>query len=155
MGGKMPAEYRSWRCMLDRCYKETDVCYAMYGGRGIRVCERWRDSFAAFLEDMGPKPSGFSIERINNGGSYTPANCRWASAKEQANNRRNNRVITARGMTKTLQEWAEFAGVSKHTMKHRLNSGWTIDEILSVPVGNAAVSYGRRKQLARKAGCPS
>lgn len=81
-------EYRSWRAMLQRCTYPNNVHYPNYGGRGITICERWRLSFVAFLTDMGPRPEGTTLDRIDGDSDYTPGNCRWATAKEQAANRR-------------------------------------------------------------------
>jgi hypothetical protein len=83
-------EYRSWRAMIERCKNPGHIAFKYYGGRGIKVCKRWQ-TFANFLADMGLRPPGHSIERINNDGDYKPSNCKWATAKEQAQNRRNRK----------------------------------------------------------------
>jgi hypothetical protein len=90
--GQHSPEYGPWQHMLRRCFNPTTPQYADYGGRGITVCEQWRRDFPQFLRDMGPRPSArYSLDRINNNGDYTPDNCRWATKKEQAGNRRRSR----------------------------------------------------------------
>jgi hypothetical protein len=94
-GGKGCREYRSWSGMKSRCFDRNHPRYQDWGGRGITVCARWRDDFAAFLADMGPCPTGHSIDRINNDGDYEPGNCRWADAITQRNNRRDSKRASA------------------------------------------------------------
>ena len=88
--GDLTGAYRSWRTMKDRCYNESHNRFYAYGARGISVCDRWRDSFENFLADMGERPEGMSLDRINVNGDYTPENCRWASTVEQSRNKRHN-----------------------------------------------------------------
>lgn len=104
------SEYRTWINMKTRCYNDKYPEYFLYGGRNIALCDRWRDSFENFYADMGPKPEPkrkYSIDRINNNGNYEPGNCRWATSREQNNNRRSNRLITYQNRTQTLSQWAE------------------------------------------------
>lgn len=117
--------------MLRRCANPRRVEYARYGGRGIRVCKRWRASFAAFLEDVGQRPDGGTLERIDNDGHYEPGNVVWATRTEQANNRRSNRRITFSGETRTLIQWARLTGIGYNTIKERLNRGWTPEKALT------------------------
>lgn len=114
-----------WVGMIARCTRPSAPAFPRYGGRGITVCDRWRESFENFLTDMGPKPSpAHSLDRIDNDGPYSPENCRWATAKEQSRNKRTNFLLTIDGATKTVAEWAELFGVDPHRAYHRLHSGW-------------------------------
>lgn len=134
VGGKLPPEYYSWQAMLARCNKPKSKDYPRYGARGIKVCERWLD-FAAFLEDMGKQPSPkHTIERKDNDGNYEPTNCRWATEREQANNRRSNRRLTYDGKTKTMVEWARDAGIPYDTFFARLKAGWSVGKAITTPV---------------------
>lgn len=90
--GRISPTYKSWQQMKRRCYNPNHDAYSYYGGRGITVCERWRNSFEAFLEDMGDRPDGMTIDRIDTDGNYEPDNCRWATHSEQMRNRRNNAI---------------------------------------------------------------
>jgi hypothetical protein len=141
-GGYLSAVYKVWHAMIERCRNPGDPSYSDYGGRGIRVCDRWQD-FAAFRNDMGPRPARGMLERKEVNSNYEPDNCRWATPLEQANNRRNNRRITYAGETKTMADWAREKGLSKGCLKHRLDSGWNIERALSAPAdrgGNGAKS---------------
>lgn len=110
--------YRSWMAMITRCRDRNVKEYKYYGARGISVCERWLD-FANFYSDMGNRPLGKSLDRINVNGNYEPTNCRWATAKEQGRNKRNNRIV--KGFV--LAELSEITGINKSTIKSRLRNG--------------------------------
>lgn len=141
--GKTPVskrpEYRIYRQMLDRCYLETARNYPWYGGRGVGVCERWRrgenglTGFEAFFEDMGPRAKGLSLDRIDVDSDYGPSNCRWATWAEQARNKRNNRLITARGETKPISDWAAEIGVDQAVIANRIDRGWPVETAVTTP----------------------
>ena len=119
--------YKSWASMKERCANKKRPQFYLWGGRGISFCERWT-LFENFLEDMGECPKGMSLDRVDTNGDYEPGNCRWATAKQQARNRRNNNLI--RG--KTLSEWSEILGVKRSTLAQRLYVyGWSVDRVLS------------------------
>lgn len=125
-------EYKSWQMMKERCYTKNVESYHRYGGRGITVCDRWHNSFKNFLKDMGERPAGHSIERIDNNGNYEPSNCRWATRQEQASNRRSNRNFTLNGETKTLKRWSDFYGRRYKTVWARVNVGYSIEKALGL-----------------------
>ena len=132
-GGCKDDIYRIWCCMRDRCRTTTNPKYGNYGGRGIRVCERWND-FAAFKHDMGPRPSPeHSIDRIDVNGDYAPKNCRWATPTTQAQNARTNRNLTFNGETKCMAQWARDVGLPIQTLHNRLKAGCTAEEALTSP----------------------
>jgi hypothetical protein len=119
--------------MIQRCGNPNYTNYARYGGRGIVVCDRWLD-FRNFLADMGERPEGTTLERIDNGGDYWPENCRWATRKEQANNR-NNCFYTLEGVTKRWSEWFEYYNIKRSTFDQRVYCyGWTREKALMTPV---------------------
>ena len=126
--------YGCWRGMIKRCYQQTHHSYHQYGEKGVTVCERWRASFKLFLEDMGMPPSNkHSIDRINNDGNYEPSNCRWATASEQCNNRRDNILLTYNGTTKTQAQWAEHLGIPSYIIYGRRKRNLSIEEVLFAP----------------------
>lgn len=127
------ATYIAWSNMRGRCRNPTHPNYRYYGARGIKVCDRWQN-FEYFLADMGEVPSGFSIERVDNDGDYTPTNCRWIPRVDQAKNTRRIRTITYQGKTLRLTEWAKLVGIHHETLKARLNIGLPIEKALTAPV---------------------
>lgn len=110
--------------------------YPRYGGRGIKVCDRWRHSFENFLADLGPAPSPeHQLDRINNDGNYTPTNCRWATRSQQIRNSSKARRLSFGGQTLHVGEWAKKLGINRQTIQMRIDSlGWSIDKALSTPV---------------------
>ncbi len=128
-------EYASWRSMRARCEKPSDVAYARYGGRGIRVCARW-STFALFYADMGPRPSSrHTLDRVDTNGDYEPGNCRWATRTEQADNKRNSHMVTAFGETKTMSRWAHQFGLSPGTLDSRITRlGWSAERAMTAPL---------------------
>lgn len=124
-----------WGTMVRRCHDPENRSYPMYGARGIHVCERWRDSFDAFVQDMGMRPSRqHSLDRIDNNGHYDPKNVRWATATEQARNRRSNRLLTYGDETLCVAEWAERTGLEMRVIYGRLHRGWDAHRALTTPV---------------------
>lgn len=120
-------EYKTWQGLRGRCNNKNSLDYPDYGGRGIKVCERW-DDFNNFLSDMGNAPKGFSIDRIDVNGNYEPSNCRWADAKTQARNKTNSRFISVDGIVKTMAEWAEISGTSRNNIHKRIMRGWSNEQ---------------------------
>jgi hypothetical protein len=124
--------YKIWLGMRARCSNPHTAYWHIYGGKGIKVDPRW-DDFAIFLADMGPRPKGYSIERRDGNGDYTPNNCYWASPREQSRNTSRCRYITWNGETKVITEWAEITGISRSTIYKRLDRGEPIEEALTRP----------------------
>jgi hypothetical protein len=140
-------EYATWCAMHSRCRRPRNASYARYGGRGIRVCERW-NSFENFLADMGPRPSlAHQIDRVDNNGNYEPSNCKWSSISEQANNRCTNRNITVGGETLTVVQWAHRLGVSTRVIWWRLGAGWSEEQAVTEPLRTDP--RGRPRKLKR------
>lgn len=133
-GMSYSTEYTSWAAMKARCLDFKSKDYQRYGKKGITVCGRWL-IFENFLEDMGFKPTPkHSLDRIDYTGNYTPENCRWATKKEQANNRISNKLITFNGETLTISEWTTKLGLNRKTISNRLHSGWTEERALTTPL---------------------
>lgn len=140
--------YRSWAHMLGRCGNENDKRFEHYGERGIEVCEEWLDfqNFYDWATENGYSDE-LTIDRIDVNGNYEPSNCRWATWKEQQNNRRNNRLITFNNETLTSEEWADRLGIDSGTIRYRLSIGWTVKDALMKPARkNKLISFKGRKQ---------
>jgi len=125
------AEYRTWVQIRQRCYNKKHKNYLQYGGRGIIVCARWHE-FKNFYEDMGPRPAGLTIDRIESNGNYEPGNCRWADMTTQNNNSSNCRWITFNGETLTLTGWANRLGIGLASLTERIQR-WTLEKALTTP----------------------
>jgi len=131
-GASRTLTYASWRSAKDRCYSKNHEHYDRYGGRGITMCDRWRYSFDNFLKDMGERPSkDYTLERIDNNVGYCPDNCKWASRREQANNRKGNHLITYNEETMTVSELARRYNIKVGNVFASLRRGWDIDKIIA------------------------
>lgn len=141
-----PAVYNIWLAMHSRCYGNHPTFRKNYQSRGIKVCQRWRESFDAFIADMGGRPTdSHSIDRVNNDGNYScgrceecvaagwPANCRWATPTEQSNNKRNSRLLTFRGEVRSITQWARIVGLDQNTIAYRLATGMSEEQALATP----------------------
>lgn len=129
-GGSKSPEYRSWLGIISRCTCKTNTDWPYYGGRDIRICDRWK-AFKNFLADMGtmPKP-GSTIERLDNNGNYEPGNCVWASRKVQGRNKRNVPLFEYQGEKKSIAEWAELFKIHPETLRKRVRRGWPMEQAL-------------------------
>lgn len=125
--------YSVWFSMVGRCTNPKKPDYPRYGGRGITVCEQWM-SFSNFYADMGERPDGTSIDRIDNNKGYYPSNCRWASHTVQARNKNNNHIVEYNGEAHCVTEWAEITGITADAIHFRLKRGWSAEKTLTTPV---------------------
>jgi hypothetical protein len=133
-GKSSSPEYWTWWAMLQRCKNPNHPAYLNYGGRGISVCERW-EKFPAFFEDMGHRPHGGTLERVDNNAGYSPENCRWATRKEQQRNLRRNRWLTYQGRSVLVSDLAEQFGMKRATLYQRIfGMGWPIEKAVNTPV---------------------
>jgi hypothetical protein len=132
--GQEAPEYKVWAGMISRCTNPNAHAFMEYGGRGIAVCDRWLHSFEAFLADMGQRPPRTTLDRIDNDRGYEPGNCRWATPEEQQSNRRNNRVLTLNGVTRSLAEWSRVTGIGEMALWCRLKRGWNEEMVLTTPL---------------------
>ena len=143
-GGLKPCSptYKSWAEMWARCSNSNHISYHNYGGRGISVCERW-ESYRNFLEDMGPRPEGSSLDRLDGSLGYCPENCRWSSRLTQNRNRRANIMLSLDGHTRCLAEWAEISGLKYMTLYNRVVvRGLPLAEALTMPVRHSKLTQG-------------
>lgn len=128
-------EHIVWLAAKGRCFNPLNHAFASYGGRGITMCAEWADNFQCFLRDMGIRPPRGTLDRIDNDGPYSPDNCRWATPKQQANNRRSSRVITLGTVSLTVAEWASRLNVPYMIITQRLNKlGWSPEKALTTPI---------------------
>jgi hypothetical protein len=131
-GGTISPTYKTWKSVVERCTNPNHRRWKDYGGRGIKVCDRWR-KFENFLADMGERPEGKTLDRKEVNGNYELNNCRWATNEEQAINRRDNRHLTYQGETRTVVEWAKKLGVKRGAISQRLCRDWSVDRALGQP----------------------
>ena len=134
LGQRATPTYQSWRGMVQRCTNPKANGYRHYGGKGVCICERWR-KFARFLADMGERPEGTTIDRIDVNGHYEPGNVRWATATTQMRNTSRNHPLTHEGRTMAVSAWAEARGMSASTLWNRIADGWSTADALDTPVG--------------------
>lgn len=140
-GGSYSRIYGVWSGIKVRCFDKNDPCYCNYGGRGITMCEEWKNSFEAFRDwalqngyDNDAPKGKCTLDRIDVNGDYTPENCRFVDIKTQDRNRRTNNRITYNGQTHTLVEWSELIGIKSATLSHRIHSGWSVERALTQPL---------------------
>jgi hypothetical protein len=148
--------HNTWNRMRVRCNNKSSPDYPRYGGRGIKVCVQWEDSFKQFYKDMGDPPSAeHSLERIDNNKGYYKENCRWATKIEQARNRRTSKVFSHNGKEMCLKEWAVFFKIPYHVLFRRIKQGWSFDAAISM-VGSprGGQSSDRRRLIASARNAP-
>jgi hypothetical protein len=138
--------YRVWIEMRARCSNPNHASWRNYGGRGIRVSDEWGESFETFLRDMGPRPKGYQIERVDNNRGYSKENCVWATVRQQRNNQRNNRILEVNGVRRTFAEWARLSGLPWTTIRSRIERyGWDVESAVTLPQ-QAGRSLSRTKE---------
>jgi hypothetical protein len=142
-------EFKAWNRMKNRCYCKSTAGFHRYGGRGITVCKRWRNSFESFLADMGPRPSSkHSLDRKNNDRGYCPSNCRWATREEQGRNKSSCRFLRYKGRSLTIAGWSEVTGLSHGAICARLRLGWPVARTLTEPIN--VNCHSRRTRSTRR-----
>lgn len=133
-GESLAPLYKVWRSMISRCENPNVEAYEWYGKVGITVCQRWRNSYEAFRDDMGHPPfKGASIDRIDGSKGYEPGNLKWSTYSEQMRNKRTTNLVTHAGETMCMQDWAEKLGINRDTLDRRIAKGWSIEKALSTP----------------------
>lgn len=150
--GKGDPTYNTWRAVVSRCTKKYDWSWDRYGAVGITVCDRWLD-FSNFLDDMGDRPKGMTIDRIDNSKGYFPGNCRWATNVEQANNTTLNKIVEYRGHKGPLKETVSIFGGNYSLVKERIKRGWSMEDAMNKPV-KEQYHHGRKKlsdEMAKQA----
>ncbi|HEY4720688.1 MAG TPA: hypothetical protein VII92_02485 [Anaerolineae bacterium] len=145
------ATFSTWQSVIARCERPSSISYKYYGAKGIEVCRRWRDSFQAFLDDMGPRPDGMTIDRKDSTGNYEPGNCRWATIDQQNNNKSDTRHLFFNGRTMNMTAWAKEIGTSPAALHHRLaKMGMSIEDALTIPFSRANAGRARRLPVETK-----
>lgn len=134
-GRSCTKEHKQWDSMKQRCLNPNHEFFYHYGGRGIKVCDSWLESFENFFADMGECPEGLTLDRIENEGNYEPSNCRWATRGEQSRNRRGVVILTLGNDSMCIAEWARRIGMHEDTLRRRIKTGWTVEEALTTPTG--------------------
>lgn len=141
--------YKNYTHMVYRCHNKKSSRFSEWGGRGIVVCEEWRNNFWQFAKDMGPKPSPkHSIDRIDNNGNYEPSNCRWATPREQTLNSSHVVMWTYQGKTQCIKDWAKELGVPYKLLTKRKFLGWSVEEALTI----ASSPFSRKSSMKEKLG---
>lgn len=144
-------EYTTYVSMKGRCTNPKVECWEHYGGRGIKVCDRWMESFENFYADMGKREDGMTLDRIDSNGDYEPGNCRWATWEEQQSNRKSNVHLEYEGVTDTVAGWARTTGLPQATIGYRVRNNFTIPEALGYePKPNKAVLKDRREAFSEE-----
>ena len=123
------ASYQTWQAMKTRCLNPNSSSYKNYGDRNIKICDKWM-SFEGFFEDMGERPDGYSLDRIDNNKGYSRDNCRWATPAEQNRNTRQNKFLTKNGKTMCMRDWSNETGIPYPTIQDRVRRGWSDDRVL-------------------------
>jgi hypothetical protein len=147
--GFVTTEYASWNCMVSRCHSPSTNGYKHYGGRGIFVCDEWRYSYKAFLGDMGRKPSPeHTIERIDNNLGYFKENCKWATRREQHNNKSSTRILEFDGVSKPIGYWAEEYAIDPETIRSRIRFGWSVKAAITTSVRKKPIKSTKALQIS-------